>query len=284
MLAACEASLRRLRLDRIDLYLLHWRGGVPLAETVRGFEQLQRRGWIRQWGVSNFDLDDMRELAAVPGGKACAANQVYYSLSERGVEFDLLPWQRLHQMPLMAYSPIDQGALVDHAVAARRGREPPRHAGAGGAGLGAAAAGRDGHPQGVARRAPAPQLGGAGAAAERRRPGGSSTACFRRRAASGRWRCADRRRLNATQEPTMKTMPSVRASAGLRARQPAWASPCAAERAIDKEVVVNATLDQAWDAWTTREGIASFFAPDAEVEPRVGGAFHIHIDPAPHPA
>jgi len=114
MLAACENGLRRLRLDHIDLYLLHWRGGVPLAETVRGFEQLRRRGWIRHWGVSNFDLDDLRELAALPGGKACAANQVYYSLSERGVEFDLLPWQQLHQMPLMAYSPIDQGALADH--------------------------------------------------------------------------------------------------------------------------------------------------------------------------
>ena len=115
LLAACEASLRRLRLDCIDLYLLHWRGAVPLAETVRGFEQLQRRGWIRQWGVSNFDLDDLRELGAVPGGAACAANQVYYSLSERGVEYDVLPWQRLRQMPLMAYSPVDQGGLVDHA-------------------------------------------------------------------------------------------------------------------------------------------------------------------------
>ncbi|MDP1647879.1 MAG: aldo/keto reductase [Rubrivivax sp.] len=114
MLAACESSLRRLQLDCVDLYLLHWRGGVPLAETVRGFEQLQRRGWIRQWGVSNFDVDDLRELAALPGGKGCAANQVYYSLSERGIEFDLLPWQQLHQMPLMAYSPVDQGALVDH--------------------------------------------------------------------------------------------------------------------------------------------------------------------------
>jgi diketogulonate reductase-like aldo/keto reductase len=112
VLAACEASLRRLRLECIDLYLLHWRGGLPLAETVHGFEQLQRRGWIRQWGVSNFDLDDLRELAAVPGGKGCAANQVYYSLSERGVEFELLPWQQLHQMPLMAYSPIDQGELA----------------------------------------------------------------------------------------------------------------------------------------------------------------------------
>jgi diketogulonate reductase-like aldo/keto reductase len=101
-------------LEQIDLYLLHWRGGEPLASTVRGFEELQRLGWIRQWGVSNFDLADLRELGAVPGGAACAANQVYYSLSQRGVEFDLLPWQRLHQMPLMAYSPIDQGELADH--------------------------------------------------------------------------------------------------------------------------------------------------------------------------
>ena len=112
--AACEASLRRLQLEQIDLYLLHWRGDVPLAETVRGFEQLQRRGLIRLWGVSNFDLDDMRELSAVPGGRACATNQVYYSLSQRGVEHDLLPWQRVQQMPLMAYSPFDQGELVDH--------------------------------------------------------------------------------------------------------------------------------------------------------------------------
>ena len=112
--AACERSLRRLGLDCIDLYLLHWRGAVPLAETVRGFEGLQRRGLIRMWGVSNFDLDDMRELVAVPGGAGCAANQVHYSLSQRGVEWDLLPWQRLQQMPLMAYSPIDQGALVEH--------------------------------------------------------------------------------------------------------------------------------------------------------------------------
>jgi len=128
MQAACAASLCGLQLDCIDLYLLHWRGGVPLAETVRGFEQLQRRGWIRQWGVSNFDLDDLRELADVPGGTGCAANQVYYSLSERGVEFDLLPWQQLHQMPLMAYSPIDQGGLVDHpslhAVAERHQATP----------------------------------------------------------------------------------------------------------------------------------------------------------------
>ena len=112
--AACEASLRRLQLEQIDLYLLHWRGAVPLAETVRGFEQLQRRGLIRLWRVSHFDPNDMRELATVPGGRACATNQVYSSLSQRGVEQALLPWQRLQQMPLMAYSPFDQGELVDH--------------------------------------------------------------------------------------------------------------------------------------------------------------------------
>jgi diketogulonate reductase-like aldo/keto reductase len=114
MLAACERSLRRLQLDHIDLYLLHWRGDVPLKETVDGFEILQQRGWVRHWGVSNFDFADLHELIAVPGGSACSVNQVYYSLSQRGAEFDLMPWQRLKQMPLMAYSPIDQGALADH--------------------------------------------------------------------------------------------------------------------------------------------------------------------------
>jgi diketogulonate reductase-like aldo/keto reductase len=115
VLAACERSRRRLQLDHIDLYLLHWRGDVPLRQTVEGFEWLQQLGWIRHWGVSNFDLDDMQQLMAVPGGAACSANQVWYSLSRRGVEFDLLPWQRTRQMPLMAYSPIDQGALAAHA-------------------------------------------------------------------------------------------------------------------------------------------------------------------------
>jgi diketogulonate reductase-like aldo/keto reductase len=126
--AACERSLRRLQLEHVDLYLLHWRGAVPLLETVQGFERLRQRGLIRHWGVSNFDLDDMRELCELPGGAACAANQVWYSLSRRGVEFDLLPWQRARQMPLMAYSPIDQGALLDRAalrdMAERRGVAP----------------------------------------------------------------------------------------------------------------------------------------------------------------
>ena len=125
VVAACERSLRRLRLEQIDLYLLHWRGAVPLRDTVQGFEQLQSRGLIRHWGVSNFDMDDMRELGEVPGGQACSVNQVWYSLSRRGVEFDLLPWQRARQMPLMAYSPIDQGALASQRLlrelAARRG-------------------------------------------------------------------------------------------------------------------------------------------------------------------
>ncbi len=110
--AACERSLQRLRLDHIDLYLLHWRGSHALADTVAAFEELRERGRIRHWGVSNFDTADMQELAAVPGGTDCAANQVYYSLSERGVEFELLPWQRAHRVPLMAYCPLDEGRLA----------------------------------------------------------------------------------------------------------------------------------------------------------------------------
>ena len=109
---ACERSLARLGLDAIDLYLLHWRGGVPLAQTVAAFESLQGRGRIRRWGVSNFDVADMDELWRVPGGGACAANQVYHSLSERGIEFDLVPWQRARGVPFMAYCPIDQGTLA----------------------------------------------------------------------------------------------------------------------------------------------------------------------------
>ncbi|MBL8331075.1 MAG: aldo/keto reductase [Rubrivivax sp.] len=116
LLRACEESLRRLGIDHIDLYLLHWRGSVPLKETVDGFEILQRKHWIRYWGVSNFDIDDMRELIQVPGGAACSANQVWYSVGQRGPELDLLPWQRLYQMPLMAYCPLDEGQLVRHPV------------------------------------------------------------------------------------------------------------------------------------------------------------------------
>ena len=116
MAAACERSLRRLGLDRIDLYLLHWAGPHPLRETVAGFEALQAQGRIRHWGVSNFDTDDMRQLSAVPGGDRCAANQVYFSPSTRGVEFELLPWLRARSMPLMAYCPLDQGDLVIDSV------------------------------------------------------------------------------------------------------------------------------------------------------------------------
>lgn len=123
--AACDRSLKRLALDHIDLYLLHWAGPHPLHETVAGFEAMRAQGRIRHWGVSNFDTDDLRALGAVPGGERCGGNQVYYSLSARGAEFDLLPWQRAHSMPLMAYCPLDQGGLVDspvlHAVARRHG-------------------------------------------------------------------------------------------------------------------------------------------------------------------
>lgn len=112
---ACERSRRRMGLDRIDLYLLHWRGAHPLAETVAGFEALMGLGHIARWGVSNFDMADMEELSAVRGGAACAADQVYYSLGERGAGHALLPWLQRAGMPLMAYSPIDQGALAGNA-------------------------------------------------------------------------------------------------------------------------------------------------------------------------
>jgi diketogulonate reductase-like aldo/keto reductase len=108
---ACEASLKRLGTDRLDLYLLHWRGGVPLEETVQGFEALVRAGKIRHWGVSNFDTDDMEELFTVPGGDGCATNQILYNVARRGPEFDLLPWSAERGMPLMAYSPVDHARL-----------------------------------------------------------------------------------------------------------------------------------------------------------------------------
>ncbi len=114
--AACERSLRRLQLQHIDLYLLHWRGQHALRDTVAGFEALQQRGLLRHWGVSNFDTDDMEELAGVPHGAHCASNQLYYALSERGIEVDLLPWLRARHMPCMAYSPIDRGTLANDAT------------------------------------------------------------------------------------------------------------------------------------------------------------------------
>jgi len=112
--AACERSLQRLKTDRIDLYLLHWRRNVPLAETMEAFMTLQQAGKIRHYGVSNFDLSDMQELWTVPGGAAIATNQLLYNLARRGVEWDLLPWFRERRIPLMAYSPIEQGKLVRH--------------------------------------------------------------------------------------------------------------------------------------------------------------------------
>lgn len=111
--AACARSLRRLRTDRIDLYLLHWPGNHPLKETVAGFEALRAAGHIGAWGVSNFDLADMGRLARVDDGMTCASNQVLYNLAQRGVEFDLMPWMARQGMPLMAYSPLDRGDL-DH--------------------------------------------------------------------------------------------------------------------------------------------------------------------------
>ena len=127
-LAACERSLRRLATDRIDLYLLHWRGAHPLAETVAAFERLQRAGKIRHWGVSNLDAEDMAELDDVSGGGACATDQVLYNPGRRGPEWDLLPWCRERAMPVMAYSPLEQGRLRSSAVlkslARRRGCGP----------------------------------------------------------------------------------------------------------------------------------------------------------------
>jgi diketogulonate reductase-like aldo/keto reductase len=112
---ACERSLRRLETDRIDLYLLHWRGAVALAETLDAFEELVRTGKIRYWGVSNFDVDDMAELVGLPGGAAVQTDQVLYNLMRRGVEYDLLPWCAQRAMPVMAYSPLEQGRLLGDA-------------------------------------------------------------------------------------------------------------------------------------------------------------------------
>jgi len=110
--AACERSLKRLRTDRIDLYLLHWSGSFALADTVEGFEALRRAGKIRHWGVSNLDLGEMRELWSLTDGTHCAANQLLYNLGRRGIEWELLPWLRERSIPVMAYSPIEQARLL----------------------------------------------------------------------------------------------------------------------------------------------------------------------------
>jgi diketogulonate reductase-like aldo/keto reductase len=112
--AACERSLRRLKTDRIDLYLLHWRGSIPLAETLKGLAALQQAGKIRHYGVSNLDLADMQELWKLSGGTAVQTNQLLYNLSRRGIEWDLLPWMRERRLPVMAYSPIEQARLLRH--------------------------------------------------------------------------------------------------------------------------------------------------------------------------
>ena len=122
VLRACERSLKRLKLDVIDIYLLHWPGSAPLADTVAAFEQLRGEGRIRHWGVSNFDTSDMQKLWRLAAGSSCVTNQIYYSASERGPEFDLQPWQRDHRVVTMAYSPIDQGALTRDATFAAIGR------------------------------------------------------------------------------------------------------------------------------------------------------------------
>lgn len=130
--AACERSLRRLRTDRIDLYLLHWRGSVPLAETMQALMALQKAGKIRHYGVSNLDFSDMRELWKVPGGQGVQTNQLLYNLTRRGIEWDLLPWLRERSVPVMAYSPIEQARLLRQpgltGFAQRHGMQPAQAA------------------------------------------------------------------------------------------------------------------------------------------------------------
>ncbi len=130
--AACEASLNRLRTDRIDLYLLHWRGGVSFAETLGALGKLKAAGKIRHYGVSNLDLDDMREFHALEGGAGVATNQLLYNLTRRGIEYDLLPWLREKRIPVMAYSPLEQARLLKArplaAFAARYGMTPAQAA------------------------------------------------------------------------------------------------------------------------------------------------------------
>jgi diketogulonate reductase-like aldo/keto reductase len=109
---ACERSLRRLRVDALDLYLLHWRGSIPLAETFEAFDKLVRDGKIRSFGVSNFDMGDLLEAWTIPNARALATNQILYNLTRRGIEFDLLPWCRNNRIPIMAYSPVEQGRLL----------------------------------------------------------------------------------------------------------------------------------------------------------------------------
>jgi len=129
-ISSCEASLRRLKTDRLDMYLLHWRGSVGLDETLEALQRLERDGKIRHWGVSNFDVDDMEELGGLTarGGSMAATNQVLFNLTRRGIEYDLLPWCHTRAIPVMAYSPLEQGLLAGHktleAIAKRLSATP----------------------------------------------------------------------------------------------------------------------------------------------------------------
>lgn len=116
MMLACERSLERLGTDRLDLYLLHWEGHVPLEETIAAFQELVDEGMIARWGVSNLDLRAMQRLEEIEGGEFCAANQLLYNLGSRGIEFDLLPWLQARDMPMMAYSPLGRGGLLEHPL------------------------------------------------------------------------------------------------------------------------------------------------------------------------
>jgi diketogulonate reductase-like aldo/keto reductase len=122
-ITACERSLHRLRTNHLDLYLLHWRGSIPLEETISAFEALVEAGKIRYWGVSNFDISDMQETVALDGGERVATDQVLYNLSRRGSEYDLIPWCRQHHIPIMAYSPIEQGRILKNEVLAAKAME-----------------------------------------------------------------------------------------------------------------------------------------------------------------
>ncbi|SFH79443.1 aldo/keto reductase [Pisciglobus halotolerans] len=130
---ACENSLKRLRTDHLDLYLLHWKGSVPLEETIKGMEKLKKDGKILRWGVSNFDTSDMKQLTQLENGGNCATNQVLYHLGSRGIEYDLLPWQEKQQVPIMAYAPLGHGkqqleTFTQHTelkhIAAKQGVKP----------------------------------------------------------------------------------------------------------------------------------------------------------------
>ncbi len=129
---ACERSLKRLGTDCLDLYLLHWRGGIPFGETLEAFMALQKAGKIRHYGVSNLDLDDMRELWKAPGGSGVQTNQLLYNLTRRGIEYDLLPWLQERKIPVMAYSPVEQARLLKQRgladFAKRHGMTPPQAA------------------------------------------------------------------------------------------------------------------------------------------------------------